>query len=117
MATIRERVIADPVISALWHAQPRPVDVITDALNAQCVAQKIPEQVTAAFILDLSPRAWVLFDLLRSAAAGESVQEQAAALLSDEGLTVMVDGFVPPFVYLWDVADALYHPDGSETTE
>lgn len=117
MSALRDRVLARSDLDALRTATPRPYDQIAAALNAECQPAQIPTQVTAAQILDLAPHASVLMGLLRSAAAGESVVDLAAALLSDEGTTIYADGFEPSFVTGFEVADALYNADGSEKTE
>jgi hypothetical protein len=112
MMGIRDRILARSDLDALRAA--RDITGLAEKLNEECQLTDIPQQVTAAAILDLAPYSNVLMDLLRSAAAGESVAERAAALLSDQGATVMAQGYEPPFVTQEQVAEEMYYPDGTE---
>lgn len=110
--TIRERILARRDLDEARAA--RDITTLADKLNEECKPADVPQQVTAVDILDLAPHSNVLMDLLRSAAAGESVVAMASALLSEQGATVMVPGYEPPFITQTDVADAMYNPDGTE---
>lgn len=112
MMGIRDRILARRDLDEARAA--RDITTLAEKLNEECQPADVPQQVTAAEILDIAPHSNVLMDLLRAAAAGESVMAQAEALLSEQGLTIMVPGYEPPFITQFDVADAMYNPDGTE---
>jgi hypothetical protein len=112
MTTIRDRILARRDLDEARAA--RDVTTLAEKLNEECQLADVPQQVTAAAILDLAPFSSVLMGLLRAAAVGESVADRAAALLSDEGATVMVQAYVPPFVDQVQAAEEMYFPDGTE---
>lgn len=112
MATIRERILARP---DLHQARvERNIDVLAAGLNQECQPALVPARTNLANILSMMEHGQVLYDFVQAVANGENRQAFASALLTDEGVEVMVWGLNPPEVTRWDVNDAMFNPDGSE---
>lgn len=109
---IRERILARPDLDDLRAA--RDITKLAVRLNEECRPDQIPQQVTADVLLRYVDHKAVILDLLADAAAGQDVSARAAALLSDDGVTVLIPGFDPPYVSQLEAAEAMYNPDGSE---
>ena len=107
---IKSRILARPDLAAARAT--RDIDALAAGLNEECVATLVPVRVTMPSLMYEHPT--VVQDFIQRAADGYPVQERAQAMLSAEGIEIMVDGFEPPMVDRWMVNDAMFNPDGSE---
>lgn len=110
--TIRERILARP---DLHQARiERNIDDLAAGLNTECVPTLVPVHTNLVSILFNMEHSQVMIDFVQAVANGESMQARALGLLSDDGVEVLVPGFVPEQVDRWMVNDAMFNPDGTE---
>lgn len=110
MPTIRERILARPDLQPARLA--RDIDALAAGLNTECVPTLIPARFDAYTLMAEHPDK--MLEFVQRVADGVPAQDQAIAILSMEGVEILVDGFEPPMVTRWDVNDAMFNPDGSE---
>lgn len=108
--SIRDRILARPDLQEARLA--RDIDALAAGLNTECVPALVPVRFALWDLMYNYPN--VIQEFIQRVADGQPSQERALALLSENGVEIMIDGFEPPMVDRYMVNDAMYNPDGTE---